>query len=169
MNGESGKTSWYKYLFGGEPLFDDNLGDNCGGCANMTVWTGYHAAVQPFQSESKVQGYVNALHAVCSSCDAHNEFTEGAFIGAQLFIAGLTQVAAQNEPLTRTNLQAALNAITFDDGLVSQPLRYNTSLHLANIGMTAFSDNYSGSFNGWNYKGGGFVADPAPGSDMKTS
>jgi len=169
MNGESGNTSWYKNLFGGEPLFDDNLGDNCGGCANMTVWTGYHAAVQPFQSEKAVGDYVNALHAVCQSCDAHNEFTEGAFIGAQLFIAGLQQVATQNEPLTRTNLQAALNAITFDDGLVSQPLKYNSQLHLANLGMAAFSDNYSGSFNGWSYNATGFVSDPAAGSDMKTS
>lgn len=166
MNGESGNTSWYKALFGGEPLFDDNLGDNCGGCANMTVWTGYHAAVQPFDSEKAVAAYVNALHRICSSCDAHNEFTEGAYIGAQLFIAGLAQVAAQNEPLTRANLQAALDAITFDDGLVSAPLSYHAALHLANTAMAAFADNYSGTFNGWAYKNTGFVSDPAAGAEL---
>jgi ABC-type branched-subunit amino acid transport system substrate-binding protein len=158
--------SWYQHLFGGEPLFDDNLGGQCGGCANMIVWTGYHPAVQPFDSESAVAGYVNALHAVCPSCDAHNEFTEGAYIGAQLFIAALKVVAAQNEPLTRANLRAALDALTFNDGLTSSQLGYSSALHLANTKMAAFSDNYSGTFNGWTYLNTGFVADPAAGQDL---
>ena len=167
MQAENGNRGWYSHLFGGEPLFDDNLGLNCkSACGNMIVWTGYHPAEQPFDSEAAVAGYVNALHAVCPSCDAHNEFTEGAFIGAQLFIAALKVVAAQNEPLTRANLRAALDALTFSDGLTSSQLSYGSSLHLANTAMSAFADDDSGSFNGWTYLNTGFVGDPAAGQDL---
>ena len=167
MNAESGDTSWYQYLYGGEPLFDDNLGGNCPGCGGMRVWTGYHPAVQPFDSEPAVASYVNALKSVCPSCDAHNEFTEGDYIGAQLFIAGLKAVADKNEPLTRANLQSALDSLSLDDGLTAVPLQFNSSLHLANTAMAGFSDNFSGSFNGWTYMNTNFVPDPAPVQDLQ--
>jgi hypothetical protein len=32
--------------------------------------------------------------------------------------------------------------------------------------MAAYSDNSSGSFNGWTYASTGFIADPDPGKDF---
>ncbi len=158
--------SWYGKLMGGEPLFDDNLGSNCAGnCRGMTVWTGYHPDIQPFSTEPAVQHYEAALKSVCPSCDPHNEFTEGAYLGTQLFIEAAKRVGPN---LTRQALQQVLNSQTFDLNLAS-PLTFNTSLpRVANSTMAAFADNASvnGSFNGWNYLQTGFLADPARGQDL---
>jgi len=168
MSAESGNSGWYNHLLGGEPLFDDQVGENCPGCgdAKLQVWTGYHAASQPFDSEKAVYTYCQALKAVNPSDDCHNEFTEGAYLGAMMFIKAAQTVGAEGLPLTRSNLKDVLDSQTFDLGL-SQPLHYGSGLpHLANTSMAAFSENYSGTFNGWNYDATGFVADPAPGSDL---
>jgi ABC-type branched-subunit amino acid transport system substrate-binding protein len=169
MNQEkNATTAWYKNLMGGEPLFDDNLGSNCSTCGNMIVWTGYHPDIQPFDSEKSVYTFAHALHARCPSCDSHNEFTEGAYLGTQLFIAACEKVGAN---LTRTALRDALNSMTFASGL-AQPLAYSGFPRVANAQMAAFSDNSSGnattgeSFNGWTYMSTGFLADPARGQDM---
>jgi ABC-type branched-subunit amino acid transport system substrate-binding protein len=169
MKGEKDSgTRWYKTLFGGEPLFDDNLGGACDTCGGMIVWTGYHPAIQPFDAEPAVSAYQQALKAQCPSCDPHNEFTEGAYIGMKMFVAGVQAVAAAGQPLTRANLRSALETITFTSGLTSAPLHYGKSLpHLANTQMAAYSDNFSGSFNGWSYLGTSFVRDPAVGQDMR--
>jgi ABC-type branched-subunit amino acid transport system substrate-binding protein len=166
MSGESG--NWYVHLEGGEPLFDYQVGENCAGCgqAKMQVWTGYHPAIQPFDAEKAVYTYCQALKAVRPADDCQNEFTEGAYLGAQMFITAAQTLAQQGLPLTRGNLKQVLDQQTFDLGL-SQPLHYGGDLpHLANISMAAFSENYSGSFNGWNYDGTGFLPDPAPGQDL---
>jgi ABC-type branched-subunit amino acid transport system substrate-binding protein len=168
MKGERDSgTTWYHTLFGGEPLFDDNLGTACDGCGGMIVWTGYHPAIQPFDAEAPVAKYQQSLKAQCPSCDPHNEFTEGAYIGMQLFIQGVKTVAASGLPLTRANLKNALDGLTFNAGLTSTTLHYGSGLpHLANTKMAAYSDNFSGSFNGWSYLGTSFVSDPAAGQDM---
>jgi len=166
VGGESG--SWYVHLMGGEPLFDDQVGGNCPGCGQgkMQVWTGYHAASQPFDSEKAVYTYCQALQAIRPADDCHNEFTEGAYLGTMMFIKAVQTVGDENLPLTRDNLRAALDSQTFDLGL-SQPLHYGSSLpHLANTSMAAFSENYSGTFNGWNYDATGFLPDPAPGQEL---
>jgi ABC-type branched-subunit amino acid transport system substrate-binding protein len=159
--------TWYSQLMGGEPLFDNNLGGNCNGeCSGMMVWTGYHAAIQPFDSEKPVYTYVQSLQAVCPSCDAHNEFTEGAYLGTKLFLEACRRVGPN---LTRAALQQVLNTQTFDLGL-STPLHYGTSLpHVANTAMAAFSDNAppKGSFNGWTYRATGFLQDPPPIRDLQ--
>ena len=158
--------TWYQHLMGGEPLFDDNLGTNCAGnCRQMTVWTGYHPDIQPFSAESAVTHYERALHSVCPSCDAHNEFTEGAYLGTKLFIEACKRVGPN---LTREALEQVLNSQTFDLQLAS-PLTFGTSLpRVANSTMAGFADNaaVNGSFNGWNYLETGFLADPARGSDL---
>jgi ABC-type branched-subunit amino acid transport system substrate-binding protein len=168
MKGERDSgTTWYHTLFGGEPLFDDNLGSACDSCGGMIVWTGYHPAIQPFDAEAPVSKYQQSLKAQCPSCDPHNEFTEGAYIGMQLFIQGVKAVAASGLPLTRANLKNALDGLTFNAGLTSTTLHYGSGLpHLANTQMAAYSDNFSGSFNGWSYLGTSFVSDPAAGRDM---
>jgi ABC-type branched-subunit amino acid transport system substrate-binding protein len=163
---ENCSCTWYGTLMGGEPLFDDNLAGTCGqNCAGMMVWTGYKPDIQPFDAEPPVYTYAHALAQVCPSCDPHNEFTEGAYLGTQLFVAACKKVGAN---LTRAALRDVLNSQTFDLGL-SQPLHYGTGLpHQANISMAAFSDNASGTFNGWSYRSTGFIADPAPGQDLKS-
>jgi ABC-type branched-subunit amino acid transport system substrate-binding protein len=165
QNEQNCSCSWYGTLMGGEPLFDDNLANTCAqDCAGMVVWTGYKPDIQPFDSEPAVYTYAQSLKATCPSCDPHNEFTEGAYLGTQLFIAACQKVGAS---LTRAALQKTLNTETFDLGL-SQPLHYGSALpHLANIQMAAFSDNATGSFNGWGYMRTGFISDPAPGQDLR--
>lgn len=158
--------TWFQHLMGGEPLFDDNLGSTCGGnCSGMTVFTGYHAAIQPFDAEKAVYTYAQSLRSVCPSCDPHNEFTEGAYLGTKLFLEACKRVGAN---LTREGLRQELNTDTFDLGLTT-PLRFGTSQHIANASMAAFSDNAppNGSFNGWNYLASGFIPDPALGQDMQ--
>jgi ABC-type branched-subunit amino acid transport system substrate-binding protein len=160
--------SWYKHLFGGEPLFDDQFASTCGSdCAGMVVWTGYHPAIQPFDGESAVVRYENSLRSVCpQGCDPQNEFTEGAYIGTRMFIEACRRVNQAGRPLTRDTLREALQGSPFDFGLSANPLHYGGLPHLANISMAAFSDNAQGSFNGWNYLQTGFLADPAAGQDL---
>jgi ABC-type branched-subunit amino acid transport system substrate-binding protein len=163
---ENSRTPWFKKLMGGEPLFDDNVGQNCPGCGNgsMIVWTGYRPAIQPFDAEKPVYTFQNSLKSAFPSDDPHNEFTEGAYLGTKLFLAACQAVGPN---LTRGALQAVLNTQAFDFGL-SAPLRYMPALpHLANTSMAAFQDNYSGSFNGWNYLQSDFITDPARGQDFR--
>jgi ABC-type branched-subunit amino acid transport system substrate-binding protein len=167
---ENASAAWYGTLYGGEPLFDDNFASLCGGrCAHLTVWTGYHPALQPFDSEAAVARYVQSLKSAFPNADAHNEFTEGAYLGTRLFIAACQAVGAQNKPLTRDNLRAALTSTTFDLGL-SAPLRFPSLPHIANTAMAAFADNAQagGSFNGWNYLATGFLTDRSAGKDMRS-
>ena len=163
----SGNPTWYQHLIGGEPLFDDSFASTCGGdCGKMVVWTGYHPAIQPFDGESPVIRYINSLKSTCPSCDPHNEFTEGAYIGTRLFIEAVRRVNTEGKALTRASLRDELQTGVYDFGLASSPLHFGGLPHLSNIGMTAYADNALGSFNGWNYMETGFLSDPAAGSDL---
>jgi hypothetical protein len=175
MNGEShARTNWYTVLEGGEPLFDYNLGSNCGGCGGTSsnpgplhVWTGYCASgvTDPAGcNAAAVSTFCQALHAVNNQDDCQNEFTEGAYLGTLLFIQAIERVDQANLPLTRANLQTQLNTGSYDLGL-SLPLSF-ASNHIANFHMASYKDNYSGSFNGWTYDSTDFIKDPAPGSDL---
>jgi ABC-type branched-subunit amino acid transport system substrate-binding protein len=161
---ENCNCTWYHTLMGGEPLFDDNLANTCAqSCAGMMVWTGYKPVIQPFDGEPAVYSYAQTLKATCPSCDPHNEFTEGAYLGTQLFLTACQRVGSN---LTRDALRSELNSDTFDLGL-SQPLHYGSNpTHLANTSMAAFADNATGTFNGWSYMRTGFLQDPAPGQDL---
>jgi len=165
-----GSAHWAKTLFGGEPLFDDRVGHDCAECGNrhMEVWTGYRPAISPFDGESAVARYCQALKAYRAADDCHNEFTQGAYLGTLVFIEALKKVGAAGLPLTRENLKSALNNNCYDLGL-SQKLCYGSTFpRVANTTMTAFSENYSNGFNGWNYDGqAGFRVDPHPASDMR--
>jgi ABC-type branched-subunit amino acid transport system substrate-binding protein len=154
MNEErNAPTAWYKTLIGGEPLFDDGLGQQCPGCgdAKLIVWSGYRPAIQPFDGEKPVYTFCQQLHAVRPSADCHNEFTEGAYLGAKMFIEAVRRVGLLGLPLTRDNLKHALDTGVYELGMTYRPLGYPRLPHIANSCMTAFSDNYSGSFNGWSY------------------
>jgi ABC-type branched-subunit amino acid transport system substrate-binding protein len=170
MSGEADcRCHWYSNLFGGEPLFDDKMAQNCAGCGqgHMTVWTGYRPAIQPFDSEKPVYTYCQSLRARNASDDCHNEFTQGAYLGTRLFISAVQRLAVRNLPLTRENLRDVLNGDSFDLGLAG-PFHFGGSLpRQANLTMAAFSENYSGSFNGWSYDNTGFLPDPSPGRDLR--
>jgi len=165
MSGEENcNCVWFNTMMGGEPLFDEGFADGCGqDCASMVVWTGYKPAIEPFDAETPVYTFANALRSECSSCDTHNEFTEGAYLGTELFITACERVGAD---LTRAALKTELDTDTFDLGL-ALPLHYGTGLpHLANSSMVAYRDNAAGTFNGWSYLNTGFVKDPDPGKDL---
>lgn len=165
---ENAQTAWYSSLYGGEPLFDDNFASICAArCAHLTVWTGYHPALSPFDREPAVARYQQSLASAAPDADPHNEFTEGAYLGTRLFIAACQAVGAQGKPLTRDNLRAVLTGTTFDLGL-SAPLRYPALPHIANVSMAAFADNAAGSFNGWNNLATGFLTDRSAGKDMRS-
>lgn len=168
MTGEGDFKGWYTHLMGGEPLFDYKFGTSCGdACKDMTVWTGYKPNIAPFDGEPAVYKYAHALQSQCNSCDSHNEFTEGAYLGTRLFIAAVQKVADEGELLTRDNLKRALDTMSFDSGLTAQPIRFGGLPHLANGSMAAYTDNSSGTFNGFTYRSDiGFLQDPAPGSDQ---
>lgn len=170
MKQEEGAPAWYKTLFGGEPLFDDKVAQNCGGCgkAKMIVWTGYRPAIQPFDSEPAVATFCQALKAQKPSADCHNAFTEGAYLGATLFVEAVREVGRRGLALTRDNLRTVLNSTRFDLGLASAPLQFSETLpHLTNVAMAAFQENYSGSFNGWSYLNTGFLTDRSRLKDLQ--
>jgi ABC-type branched-subunit amino acid transport system substrate-binding protein len=155
MNQErNANGSWYRTLVGGEPLFDDNVGNGCPECgkAKLVVWTGYRPAIEPFDAEKPVARFCQALLTSFPSDDCHNEFTEGAYLGARMFVDAVERIAELNLPLSRDNLKAVLDSRTFSLGMTYQPLGFPRLPHISNACMTAFSDNYSGSFNGWSYR-----------------
>jgi ABC-type branched-subunit amino acid transport system substrate-binding protein len=168
MAGEQGK--WYDHLLGGEPLFDDQAAGECQGCGgtttsdSMIVWTGYRPAIQPFDAQQPVYTFCQALKASFNQDDCHNQFTEGAYLGALMFIDAVKRASPI---LTRQGLRDALNSGSFDSGL-SQPLRYGSTFpRVANSSMAAFQENAkSGKFLGWNYLVTGFIADPHPTEDL---
>ena len=176
MGGEQQAPKWYQSLFGGEPLFDDQVGENCQGCGGQTpgcgscspmiVWTGLHPPLQPFNSEPAVSEFCGALKTEFPSDDCHNVFTESAYVGMKLFIAAAKQVGPN---LTRTALRDVLNGQQFNFGLTGTPvLNFGTSSpRVANSAMTAYQENYKGGFAGWGYyQNLGFISDPDATKDI---
>jgi ABC-type branched-subunit amino acid transport system substrate-binding protein len=163
---------WFKTLVGGEPLFDDGLGHQCEECgkAKLVVWTGYRAAIQPFDAERPVAAYCQQLHAQNPSADCHNEFTEGAYLGARMFVDAVKRVGDLGLPLTRDNLKNVLDTTTFDLGLTYRPIHYPGIPRIANACLTPFQANYSGSFNGWSYlQDSGWTCDKNPAKELASA
>jgi ABC-type branched-subunit amino acid transport system substrate-binding protein len=163
MKTEGDDTAWYKKLMGGEPLFDHRVGEQCQSCNGLLVWTGFRPPSGSFSAEQPVYTYAQSLP---SKDDSNNPFTEGAYLGTQMFVQAVKRLAADGYPLTRQNLRTELNTDTYNFGL-SIPLTYNNRMpHLANLAMAGFADNRSGTFHGWDYQNTGFLADPAPGAEQ---
>lgn len=164
--------SWYKKLYGGEPLFNSQFAASCDkpcGDAPMRVWTGYHPAIAPFNDKDRYPGVYAYQTAIQSkgSYDASNEFTEGAYLGTKLFLEAAKRLGQQGKALTRGALRDELNSDSFDFGLTDAPISYSgQSLHLANTKMAMFAENFSGSFNGWAYQSTGYIPDPSPGAEQ---
>lgn len=151
------------YIFGSkrtagpQPLFVSSFGQACGQlCNNMWVWTGYQAPYPPFDGAAADTEYVNAIHSVSGSADVANQFLEGAYLGMRLLVHALQEVGPD---LTRARLKAALDGMTFDDGLTN-PLSWSPGNHYANTAMLGFTIQYSQGFNGFQYQQTGWVKDP---------
>jgi len=146
-----------KQTDGPQPLFTSSFARGCGSlCNNMWVWTGYQAPYPPFASQPADAAYVNAIRSVSGAADTSNQFLEGSYIGMNLLVEALRKVGPD---LTRARLKQALDSMTFDSGL-TQTETWHPGDHFANTSMLGFTIQFSGGFNGFQYKNTGWVTDP---------
>jgi len=146
-----------KQTSGPQPLFVTSFAQACGQlCNNMWIWTGFKAPYPPFDTEPAVAQYVSAIRSVSSSADVANQFLEGSYVGMELFVKALQQAGPN---LTRANLRATLNSLTFDSGL-AQAGSWREGNHFANTSMLGFAIQFSQGFNGFQYQQTGWVKDP---------
>jgi ABC-type branched-subunit amino acid transport system substrate-binding protein len=140
-----------------QPLFTRSFGENCKTkCHTMVTWTGFKPFEEQYRSDPDVQAYVNDIKATCQSCDANNQFTQGAYIGMQLLVQGL-QDAGPN--LTRDGLKSTLDGMSFKCPLcLEASLDYTPKNRYVATTMQGWTIQYSGTFAGW--KAGNIVADP---------
>ncbi|MEA3077754.1 MAG: hypothetical protein QOF60_2662, partial [Actinomycetota bacterium] len=131
---------------GPQPLFTYDFGNSCGQkCDGMWLWTGYQPPIGDFLSRPAVATYVDDIKAASSSADYNNSFVEGGYVGMRLVVEALTKTGPN---LTRQNLKATLDGMTFDSGL-APPLTWKAGNHFANTKMRAFSIQYKSGFAGW--------------------
>jgi len=161
---KSGGTFGGKATMGPQTLFNHNFASNCvterkqlgQTCHDFIVWTGYNPPVGALANQSDVAKYVSDVHSVDPQADVENSFTEGAYLGAKVFVAGL-QKAGPN--LTRDSLRQALDSMTYSSGL-SKDLTWTPSSHFANTAMRAFVIGISDQgFTGWQDANAGWVQD----------
>ncbi len=140
-----------------QPLFTRSFGENCKAkCHTMVTWTGFKPFEEQYRSDPAVQAYVNDLQGTCSSCDPNNQFTQGAYIGMQLLVAGLE---ATGPNLTRDGLKQQLDTISFAcDLCLEESLDYSPDNRFVATTMQGWEIQYSGTFAGW--KAGNIVSDP---------
>ena len=151
------------YGYGGaQPLFNRAFAENCRSlCDGMWVWTGYNPPIERLASEPAVVKYVDEVRSESASVDTANQFVEGGYLGMSLLVAALEKTGPN---LTRNNLKATLDSMTFDIGL-SSPLTWRPGDHFANKTAQAFQIQYKQTFNGWRQQTG-FITDPWIGQDI---
>lgn len=146
-----------------QPLFTRSLAENCRtACDGMWVWTGYNPPIEALAAQPGVAQYVNDVRQESATADVANQFLEGGYLGMSLMVEALKKVGPN---LTRANLKATLDSMTFDIGL-STPLSWKAGNHFANVSAQAFAIQYKQAFNGWRQKTG-FVKDPWVGLDVE--
>lgn len=148
---------------GAQPLFTTDFATNCRQyCANMWVWTGYNPPIGSDAGLPGVAQYVNDVHRESASVDALNQFLEGGYDGMELMITALEKVGPD---LTRGNLKAVLDGMTYDSGL-SAPLSWRSGSHFANTASRAYVIRFGNQFEGFADAGTGFIHDPWVGQDV---
>lgn len=142
-----------------QPLFTNQFESQCGDkCDQMVVWTGFKPVVEQYASDPSVRSYVSALQTVNPGADQYNQFTEGAYLGMELFVDALRQVGPG---LTRNALKTALDGLKFQPGVTLQSaLAYSPATRFANVTMQGFVMQYKGSAGGWRV--GPTGTDPRP-------
>lgn len=147
------------FTSGAQTLFTDKFANDCVQaigefCHGFTVWTGYNPPIGPIGAKPGVAQYVNEVRV-----DVNNQFTQGAYLGASLFVKALQDVGPN---LTRAGLRQALDSMDYQTDL-SSALSWRPRNHWANVRAQAFSMNVSQkTFNGWAHESG-FVLDPTHG------
>jgi ABC-type branched-subunit amino acid transport system substrate-binding protein len=143
--------------YGAQTLFTDQFATACGGwCNQMIVWTGYNPPIPPVGNRPGVQAYSRAVKSELPSIDDRNQFLQGAYLGAQVFVDAAEQCSPN---LTRECIRTYLNQSTYESDL-SSPLAWRPNQRFANRSAQPFAaDASGGSFNGWSSRGG-FVTDP---------
>ena len=155
-----------KYTAGAQTLFNDRFGQDCvqaagDRCHALAVWTGYNPPIGPIASKPGVATYVRDVKALNPGIDTSNQFLQGSYLGASVFVEALKRVGPN---LTRAGLKQAMDAMTYSSDLAS-PLGWTVGNHRANTRAQAFSMVVSqGTFTGWRDDGTGFIADPNPGA-----
>ena len=145
-----------------QTLFTRDFAQACGSTCNQAhVWTGYNPPVGQFAAQPAVAQYVQDVQSEDPSADVDNQFLEGGYSGMELMVQALQKVGPV---LTRQSLAAALDAMTFNDGL-SSALSWRPGHHYANTKMQSFSIQYNNGFNGFRSDGVGWVQDPWVGLD----
>jgi ABC-type branched-subunit amino acid transport system substrate-binding protein len=148
---------------GAQPLFTTDFATNCRNfCQGMWVWTGYNPPVGSDSGLPGVAQYVNDVHRESSSVDALNQFLEGGYDGMELMVTALQKVGPN---VTRANLKAVLDSMTYDSGL-SAPLAWHGANHFANTASRAFAIHFGNQFDGFSDAGTGFIHDPWVGQDV---
>ncbi|HLG01476.1 MAG TPA: ABC transporter substrate-binding protein [Acidimicrobiia bacterium] len=144
---------------GPQTLFNDAFATNCeaerkklpgGKHCDLIVWTGYNPPVGGLANLPGVSEYVSAIKARDGQADTSNSFTQGAYLGARVFVEALKEVGPN---LTRANLKRVLDNFTYSSDLVNpgRPLRWTAGNHFANVTMHAFRVGYTPDqgFTGW--------------------
>jgi ABC-type branched-subunit amino acid transport system substrate-binding protein len=145
---------------GAQPLFNERFARDCkAACDGMLVWTGYNPPIGGLSSEKDVAAYVDDVRSVDPQVDVNNQFLQGSYIGMKVFVAALEKVGPD---LTRANLKAALDSITFESGL-SSPLSWKSSRFANNAAQPFRVATAGGDFLGFAEVGTGFLQDPHPG------
>lgn len=144
-----------------QSLFNDNFARGCGSvCNGVMVFTGYNPALGPNTSKPGIAKYMSEVRAVDPSVDFTNQFTQGAYLGMDLFVEILK---ACSPNLTRACVRAKMDARDHASDF-SAALSWRPGNHFANLGARAYSIAYSqGSFSGFRDEQTGFVRDPTPG------
>lgn len=154
------KPSQLKYGYGGaQPLFTEKFGADCGGnCDGMQVWTGFKPFLEAYEGDPKVREYVTAMRSVKPNIDYFNQFSQGAYVGMQLFVQALREVGPG---LTRAKLQEVLNRSTLATGLTIQDkLVFSPATRYSNVTMQGFVMQNKGTWGRW--RAGPIVVDPRP-------
>ena len=141
-----------------QPLFTSGFAETCKTkCDQMVAWSGFKPFEEDYRSDPAVQRYVNDLRAACPLCDPSNQFSQGAYVGMELLVAGLRKVGPN---LTRVGLKSALDTMNYPCGLCLQKsLTFTPNNRYASTTMQGWKIEYKGTFGG--FKAGNVVRDPA--------
>ena len=152
-----------KATMGAQPLFNKKVfADQCGAiCNGMFVWSGYVPALPENASIPGVSRYMQELRSVSPSADASNQFTQGAYLGMEIFVEAVTRCSPTG--LTRACVQKTMDSLDFQTDLAAK-LSWRAGNHFANVGARGYSLSYQGpTFRGFRDEQTGFVRDPTPG------
>lgn len=147
------------HVWGAQPLFTRDFAEKCQrSCDGMWVWTGYKPPIERYAQDATVRTFVSDLKKTKPDADEFNAFAEGGYTGMLLLVKALKRVGPL---LTRANLKAELDRMTFRSGLTMQrSLGWSPGDHFASFTMRSFEIQYKGTFGGWRAKD--IVRDPTP-------